>query len=152
MAFQLRRGTAAGWASSNPILASGELVMDITNNILKLGDGVTHYNTLPTYGTGPTGATGPAGPKGQIVLNFGALPGLNEASVVVSDVNILGTSLPSAEFAAVATADHTISDHTYAPLFIELTCGAPVAGVGFTIYATCSDKISGTFNINYFWS
>lgn len=152
MAWQMRRDTTANWTASNPVLADGEFAKDVNLNIIKLGDGVTHWNSLAQFGVGPTGATGPAGPKGQAVIDFGVLPGTNEANVVISDTNILSTSVPSAAFAAVATSDHTISDHSYIPLFTKLTCGAPVAGVGFTIYATSLEKLSGTFNVNYTWS
>lgn len=44
---QLRRGTAATWASVNPILAQGEPSLETDTGVRKLGDGVTHYNTLP---------------------------------------------------------------------------------------------------------
>jgi hypothetical protein len=152
MAFQLRRDTTANWTSKNPVLAAGELAEDFTLKILKLGDGVTAWNSLGQYGVGPTGSTGPAGPAGQVILNFGSEPGVNEATVMVSDTRILSTSIPNAEFAAVATSDHTASDHTYTALYVQLLCGAPVAGVGFTIYATSEEQISGTFNVNYRWS
>lgn len=45
--FQARRGTAAAWSSANPILADGELGWDSTNAKVKVGDGVTNWNTLP---------------------------------------------------------------------------------------------------------
>jgi len=44
----IRRGTAAEWSSANPVLAEGEMGFDTTNNILKIGDGVTAWNSLPT--------------------------------------------------------------------------------------------------------
>lgn len=150
--IQLRHDSTANWAATNPILAVGELGYDYQLNQHKMGTGTTPWNSLPYYGAGIQGATGPAGPKGQVVINFGVLPGSNEASVVVSDTNILSTSIPTAAFAAVATSDHTISDHSYMPLVADVSCGAPTVGVGFTIYATSLEKISGTFNINYVWS
>jgi len=44
--IQIRQGTAAEWAAENPILASGELGYDSTNKSLKIGDGVTAWNSL----------------------------------------------------------------------------------------------------------
>jgi len=152
MAFQLRRDTTANWAALNPILALGELAEDVTLKIVKLGDGTTPWNSLAQYGVGPQGPTGPANPRGQVTINFGSEPGSNEASIAVSDPNILATSIPFVQFAGVATADHSVSDHNYAGLFISLTCSAPTAGVGFTIFATCSELMSGTFNLNYSWN
>lgn len=44
--IQLRKGTASSWASTNPVLASGEPGYDTTNNILKIGNGVTSWSSL----------------------------------------------------------------------------------------------------------
>lgn len=49
MRIQLRRGTAAAWAAANPVLAQGEPGEDTTNNILRIGDGVTAWLSLPQY-------------------------------------------------------------------------------------------------------
>lgn len=42
----LRKGTASLWSSSNPVLASGEPGYDVTNNILKIGNGINNWNSL----------------------------------------------------------------------------------------------------------
>jgi hypothetical protein len=42
----LRKGPASLWSSNNPVLASGEPGYDLTNNILKIGDGVSNWNNL----------------------------------------------------------------------------------------------------------
>ena len=44
--IKLRRDTAANWASEDPVLASGEPGYDITNNILKIGDGSSTWTGL----------------------------------------------------------------------------------------------------------
>jgi hypothetical protein len=44
--IKLRRDTAANWASEDPVLASGEPGYDITNNILKIGDGSSAWTGL----------------------------------------------------------------------------------------------------------
>lgn len=44
--IRLRRGTAATWASQNPILAAGEPGMETDTGIHKVGDGVTHWASL----------------------------------------------------------------------------------------------------------
>lgn len=48
--IQLRRDTATNWSTTNPVLSSGEAGYDITNKLLKIGDGTTPWNTLPVYG------------------------------------------------------------------------------------------------------
>lgn len=53
--IQLRRGTAAEWTATNPILADGEIGLETDTLSFKLGDGVTNWSTL-SYG----GVAGPA--------------------------------------------------------------------------------------------
>jgi hypothetical protein len=47
--LQVRRDTAANWASVNPIMASGEPGYDTTNKILKIGDGTTAWASLAAH-------------------------------------------------------------------------------------------------------
>jgi len=42
----IRKGTGSQWSSTNPVLASGEPGYDLSNNILKIGDGVSNWNSL----------------------------------------------------------------------------------------------------------
>ena len=44
--IKVRRGTSSDW-TTNPTLAEGEPGFDTTNNILKIGDGSTAWNSLP---------------------------------------------------------------------------------------------------------
>ena len=46
--IQLRRGTAAQWASKNPVLAAGEPGLATDTGVIKYGNGVTPWNGLPT--------------------------------------------------------------------------------------------------------
>jgi hypothetical protein len=76
--LQFRRGTFSEWYAKNPLLASGEMSMEIDpggeNNRFKIGDGVRLWRDLPYVGfsgatgfTGSqtaTGATGPTGSQG----------------------------------------------------------------------------------------
>lgn len=41
-----RRGTAAEWASQNPVLAAGEIGYETDTKVQKVGDGVTAWNSL----------------------------------------------------------------------------------------------------------
>jgi hypothetical protein len=80
-----RRGTKQQWESTNPVLAVGEIGFSFNENVIKLGDGITAWSSLPSVngnsayqvakangyaGTesqwlaslvGPTGAQGPPG-------------------------------------------------------------------------------------------
>ncbi len=44
--IQLRRGTAALWTSTDPILASGEAGLETDTLLLKYGDGTTVWTSL----------------------------------------------------------------------------------------------------------
>lgn len=61
--LQLRRGLSSEWASSNPILAQGELAVELDTHQFKIGDGITHWNLL-SYG----GLQGPAGTNTDIIV------------------------------------------------------------------------------------
>lgn len=53
--IQLRRDTAANWAASNPVLAEGEIGLDLTNDQLRIGDGVTAWSSITPYTAGGGG-------------------------------------------------------------------------------------------------
>lgn len=44
--FQVRRDTAANWASVNPVLLDGEYGRESDTDKVKIGDGVTVWNAL----------------------------------------------------------------------------------------------------------
>jgi hypothetical protein len=90
---------------------------------------------------------------GTATIDFGALPGSNEASVVVTGIpSIGGAAKAEAFFMRSTSASHTAGDHSYAALFAGLTCGDVVAATGFTIYARAEEKLTGQFTLNYVWS
>lgn len=55
--FLLRRGLEEAWLRNNPVLATGEPGFVIDKNILKIGDGVTHWKDLPSI-TGDSDGSG----------------------------------------------------------------------------------------------
>ncbi len=91
---------------------------------------------------------------GTATIDFGAWPGSNEASVVVTgQTSILSTSKCSAFIMADdTTSDHTAADHRYAAALIGLTCGTPTAATGFTIYARALNGLTGTFALRWVWA
>lgn len=60
--IQLRRGSSTEWTSANPILAEGEVGLELDTGKIKYGDGVTNWNSLPYGNVGSVvsvnGATG----------------------------------------------------------------------------------------------
>lgn len=90
---------------------------------------------------------------GSAVIDFGAYPGSNEASVTVTGQStILSTTNVEAWLMAEPATGHTINDATYAALLIALTCGAPTAATGFTIYARSAEKMQGQFKVRWVWA
>ena len=60
--IQLRRDSALGWSTNNPILASGEIGIELSPTpaqivLFKLGDGITTWNSLPYQNEVFSGAT-----------------------------------------------------------------------------------------------
>lgn len=47
--IQLRRDVTANWQTANPLLAQGEVGVDLTNRQIKIGDGATAWNNLNYY-------------------------------------------------------------------------------------------------------
>lgn len=50
--IQIRRDTSDNWTNTNPILAQGELGYEIDTNLLKIGDGLTAWTSLPYFASG----------------------------------------------------------------------------------------------------
>lgn len=75
--IQIRKGSFSEWSTTNPVLQSGEPGFDLTNNILKIGDGVNDWSSLdaqtsnvPLY---VKNATASSMTKGQVVYINGAV-------------------------------------------------------------------------------
>lgn len=62
--LQFRRAPTTEWELVNPVLAEGEMALEIDTSRFKIGDGVTAWLDLP-YG-GLIGPTGPVGPQGEL--------------------------------------------------------------------------------------
>lgn len=50
--IKLRRNNTANWASENPILAEGELGIELDSNTFKIGNGTTPWLDLPYFASG----------------------------------------------------------------------------------------------------
>jgi hypothetical protein len=92
--------------------------------------------------------------QGTATLDFGAHPGSNEATVVVTgQASISGTSKAEAYVMADdTTSNHTASDHRYFAAMAGLTCGAPTAASGFPIHARSLEKLTGQYQVRWVWA
>lgn len=50
--IQLRHDTSANWTAANPVLAGGEIGVEIDTNHFKVGNGSTAWNDLDYQGSG----------------------------------------------------------------------------------------------------
>ena len=51
--IKLRRGLSTAFAANNPVLQAGEPAFATDTGVLKIGDGTTAYNSLPSIGASP---------------------------------------------------------------------------------------------------
>lgn len=87
---------------------------------------------------------------GTATLDFGAIPGTQFVTVVVSgQTGFTAAGHAEAWLQGDATATHNAVEHLIAPLTIR--CGD--AGTGtFTIYASSELRLTGTFTCHWVWS
>jgi len=65
----LKRGLSTQWEAANIVLASGEPGFDVTNNILKIGDGSSSWNSLPIINSNIPSFTASTGIFAQLSAN-----------------------------------------------------------------------------------
>ncbi len=95
--IQVRRGTVAVWAATNPILADGELGGETDTGKLKVGDGVTAWASLPYSGTTATATSGVRGvtiPAGSLDVWKAAR---NASATESAEIVCIGDSTTSCE-------------------------------------------------------
>ncbi|MCR6700856.1 MAG: hypothetical protein NVV68_06790 [Dokdonella sp.] len=111
--MQFRRGTAAEWTVSNPVLAQGELGIELDTSLFKVGDGVTAWGSLAYGGLeGPQGASGATIAAVRTVFgSSGALMEGDEGALIVCDeaASILVPASSSVEF-SLRTVIYLTSD------------------------------------------
>ena len=95
----IRRDTAANWTAANPTLAAGELGGETNTGKLKLGDGVTAWNSLACQGgvtsvNGQTGVvTGLAPLASPTFTGTVTLPSGTVTSTMIADGTIVNTDI-----------------------------------------------------------
>jgi hypothetical protein len=89
--------------------------------------------------------------RGTATINFGAAPGGNTASVVITgQSSILSTSHVGAFMMYDSTADHNAEEHAMVPIL--LTGGSIVVATGFTIFARSEWRLTGQFSVRWVYS
>jgi hypothetical protein len=95
-----------------------------------------------------------ASAQGIATIDFGSIPGSNEASVTVTGQTTIGAGSKAEAYVMAddTTVDHTANDHRYFSILAGLSCGTPTAATGFTIYARSIEKLTGTFKVRWVWA
>jgi len=147
--LQFRRDTSLNWAQTNPLLASGEMGIELDTHTFKIGDGILRWNELP-YG-GLQGPPGPAaglpitpGIPGQ-VLTFIGPASLNVAwsnplhrnraiiKVPTADTNFNFSNVGSTPKAIVDISQSFGSNYTPGIYIDNILTGTPTDTTGFSI-------------------
>jgi len=91
---------------------------------------------------------------GTIVFDFGAAPGTNVVSTIVSVPTISATSKVEIYLMGTdSTATHNAYEHQLLPLGgLSLQVISITASVGFTAQAISNLRLDGTFVARYVWS
>lgn len=91
--------------------------------------------------------------QGFTEIDFGTGNGSNEASVAVTGLSSITSSNAAEAFVMYeASTTHTANDQAYMAALVGLSCGVPTDGVGFTIYARSTEKLTGKLKVRYVWA
>jgi Major tropism determinant N-terminal domain len=89
--IQFRRQTAAQWTAANPILAQGELGLELDTKYFKMGDGTTAWTALAYGGmSSPNGTTATPGDNSTL---FATTAFVNNATNGVTNVTLGGSNI-----------------------------------------------------------
>lgn len=105
--ISFRKGTAAEWAASNPILNSGEPGYDTTNKLFKIGDGVTSWSNLNYLSTNTSitrGSFTPSTTQSTFTVNNGYVVG--SLDVFYNGVKLLSNT----DYAATNGSSFTLTN------------------------------------------
>lgn len=135
--IQTRTTGKIGFFNATPVVKQGAVTTP-----QGIADVLTAYGLLPTSTiSGGGGIT-----ITEAEIDFGGIHDF-DTSLFVADASITTTSKIIASVSATATADHGIDDIVSTELVVF--GGNVSAGVGFTIYAKCSDGTYGKYKVNY---
>lgn len=107
--IQIRRDTAANWASVNPVLAQGEMGLETDTEKMKLGDGATAYNSLNYFVTSQTNVSISGGTIDGAVVG-GTTPAAVTGTNITANVVRTNQAVVNATTAATTLDFNTAND------------------------------------------
>lgn len=130
--IQIRRDTDAAWSSANKVLASGEFGLATTTGTLKLGDGVTAWNSLvsvytpwttysPTWTSLDGVTTGVVGTGGSLAGKYMKV-GKTVDFVIRLKIGSSGTTIPTTQWRfslPVAPVTNVTDDWIFSGLAVD---------------------------------
>jgi hypothetical protein len=139
----LLNGGNVGISNSNPgslfTIGANKLTVDASGNVTATGVG--SFASLAGLGSATVGSA---------TISFGAAPGTNVVSTVVTgQTAIKSTSTVMVFMAYDSTATHNVNEHLL--VAFQLRAGSLVAGTGFTIYAESDLRLTGDFTVRWLW-
>ncbi len=165
--IQLRRDSAANWAGANPVLAAGEAGVELDTLRMKLGDGVTAWNSLAYTTSGGTGSVGGVtvsgtASAGQTLVassgssaswatpSAGAISGVTVSGTPVAGQSLVATSSGSAAWSTPAATNVNGVTVSGTPTVGQaLIATAPGAATWQTPSTAPSGAASGDLSGNY---
>lgn len=139
--IQMRRGSAAQWASANPVLNPGEFGIELDTGQMKTGNGTAAWTALPyAAAVGPPGPAGPAGPAGASaavsVTAFGAVgDGVtdNTAAITAAIAAVSAGISPTNPWGQSGTVSFPAGTFVTGPLVLPERVALVGAGFGTTL-------------------
>jgi hypothetical protein len=104
----LKRDTAANFLTSNRLLLQGEMGLEIDTHKLKIGDGITHWNSLAYFGYYSSNFGNLTTSTGSVINITGG-----NNSVLGSGVNISINTASGTVTGVLSSSDWTIFNNKY---------------------------------------
>jgi len=130
--IQVRRGTGSDWSNQNPVLASGELGLEIDSNKLKIGNGQLSWNNLDYINLSQNTI--------QVKNNLGYSIHKGQAVYISGFDNI--SSLPTV---GLYISNNSLSEYKFVGLLMDYISDG---GIGFVITLGILDNINTTGTIS----
>ncbi len=150
-AIQIRRGTAAQWASANPTLAAGEQGFESDTNKIKIGNGSTAWNSLGYQGEITFDAE--TASYTAILTNSNQVVTMNNASANIFSIPTnasvpfpIGTQINVLQIGVGQTTIQAVTSGTTSIFSTGATAAAPKLRARYSM-ATCIKSATDTWYV-----